>query len=110
MHHKKYCLIMTTCSKRATQSKIIDAIIEGKLAACIQVVPKVESYYWWQGKVTVDREMLLLIKTVYSLSAQVQQSIKDNHDYHIPQITCVSLESLSKDYANWIDCIVGGRR
>jgi len=83
-------------------SSIADSLVSQKLAACVNVIKGVESVYQWQGKIERDNEILLIIKTRQSLFSQVEQVIKELHDYELPEIIAVSIETGEKNYLNWI--------
>ena len=83
-------------------SSIADAWVSQKLAACVNVIKGVESVYQWQGKIERDNEILLIVKTRQSLFSQVEQVIKELHDYELPEIIAVSIETGEKNYLNWI--------
>jgi periplasmic divalent cation tolerance protein len=96
-----YCIVITTFSDDSNGKKIVDALIEQRLAACIQVIP-MQSFYHWKGQVNCDEEKLMLIKTKRSLYEKVQDSIVANHDYDTPEIIQVSIQDGFPGYLNWI--------
>ena len=98
-----YGILLTTCASEETKSAIIDTLLEQRLTPCIQVIPGIESHYVWQDKIVNDREFLLVIKTTAEYYEKVEQIIKDNHDYDIPEIIFLSLTKGSNEYLNWID-------
>lgn len=97
----EYCIILTTFSDEAIGEKIINSLIEKRLAACIQV-QDIKSYYPWKGKVNCDTEKLLFIKTKKELYASIEKDILSNHDYDIPEIIEVPIDSGFSGYLNWI--------
>ncbi|WP_084419372.1 divalent-cation tolerance protein CutA [Photobacterium sp. J15] len=100
MEHE-YCVVMTTFANKAIGKKIINSLIEKRLAACVQV-QAVESYYHWEGKVNFDHEKLVMIKTKTSLYDQVEADILANHDYDTPEIIQMPVTAGFTDYLNWI--------
>ena len=98
----KYCVVMTTYSDEEVGKKIIDALLEQKLAACIQV-QEVNSFFFWKGEVNKEKEFLLLIKTKHSLYANVEKCIKENHSYEVPEIIELPVINGSQAYCNWIE-------
>ncbi|MBL8160788.1 MAG: divalent-cation tolerance protein CutA [Anaerolineae bacterium] len=97
-----YCIVMTTVSDAEVGKRIIDALLAGRLAACVQVLP-ITSYYTWKGAVSTDAENLLLIKTRAALYAQVEACIKAQHSYDVPEIVQVPITAGSAAYLGWID-------
>ncbi len=98
----KYSVVMTTYSDEEVGEKIINALLEKQLAACIQV-QSVNSYFFWEGKVNNEAESLLFIKTKHSLYKDVERCIKDNHSYDVPEIIELPIINGLKAYCNWMD-------
>lgn len=73
-----------------------------RLAACVNVIPKLESHYWWQGKMEMANEVLMLIKTTRNKLAPLEQLILDNHPYDTPEFLVVSLSAGSQRYLKWL--------
>ena len=95
-------IVMTTESNLSRASELATAILEQGLAACVSL-REVESHYLWKRKISVDREVQLLIKTKKELVEMVISSIKKLHGYEIPElIYCPA--SATKDYCDWISC------
>lgn len=98
----KYCVVLTTYNKEEIGKKIIDALLLNKLAACIQV-SNLKSYYNWKGNINCDDENLLIIKTKTILYNDVEQVIRDNHNYELPEIIVLPISNGFSDYLSWID-------
>ncbi len=81
-------------------------LVSRRLAACIQILPRLESHYRWRGKKEIAKEVLLIIKTRTSLYKPLEQAILKNHPYEIPEIICLSIARGSKRYLDWIDAEV----
>ncbi|WP_417914422.1 divalent-cation tolerance protein CutA [Candidatus Electronema sp. JM] len=95
------CIVITTFADDANGQQIIDALLAQRLAACVQVMP-IQSWYRWQGKVNCDAEKLVLIKTTRSLYRQVEEVIRTNHAYEVPEIMQVPVENGFSGYLRWI--------
>jgi|CZKI01.1.fsa_nt_gi periplasmic divalent cation tolerance protein len=107
-----YSIVVTTYSKEETGSRIIDALLSAKLAACVQVVP-IRSFYTWKGKVLKDREKLMLIKARSGDFGKIRATILGNHDYELPEIISVRIDRGLAGYLRWIDGVTrraGSRR
>ena len=95
-------LIFSTTSNRKEAERIAQVLLEKRLAACINVVDSVKSFFWWQGKRQKAREVLLVIKTVRSLVPHVEKTIRMIHSYQVPEIIGWPITAGSKPYLRWI--------
>ena len=100
-------LVLTTTGNEAEARKIAHELIERQLAACVNIVPRIQSVYRWEGKVETAEEYLLVIKTTKSRSAEVQAAIRELHSYDLPECIVISLEGGSAEYLKWIEDSVG---
>jgi periplasmic divalent cation tolerance protein len=96
-------IVLSTAGSEDEARKIARHLIEHQLAACVNIVPHVESIYRWQGKVESSREWLLLIKTTAARSPEVRDAIRELHSYELPECIAVSVEDGSLDYLQWIE-------
>jgi periplasmic divalent cation tolerance protein len=78
------------------------ALIERKLAACVNILPGMISHYRWQGKVERAEEAVMIVKTRASLAAAVSEAVKDLHAYDTPAILVMPLESVEGTYLAWL--------
>jgi periplasmic divalent cation tolerance protein len=98
----KYQLVFTTCPNEAVAEKIALALVQDKIAACVNIVGGVKSIYRWQGKIEQDNEALLLIKSDTAHYEQLEKRILALHPYELPEILAVTLDTGAKAYLNWI--------
>lgn len=98
----KYCIVLTTLGNQDDVQKIINAILECKLAACIQTV-NIGSHYTWDGEVCHDQEILVLFKTSWALYDKLESKIRELHPYDTPEIIALDIEKGFKGYLDWID-------
>ncbi len=96
-----YAIAMTTTSSKTEAETIARALLERRLAACIQVT-QIQSYYTWKESVNVDDEQLLLIKCKAADFADIQECIKANHSYEVPEIVLVPITAGLPEYFQWI--------
>ncbi|HTH36871.1 MAG TPA: divalent-cation tolerance protein CutA [Pyrinomonadaceae bacterium] len=78
-------------------------IIDIKLAACVQILPKVTSIYFWEGKVQKEDEHLLLIKTLPEKYEELEAFINENHSYDVPEIIAIESSNVSSKYREWLE-------
>ncbi len=94
----EYVQLSTTTATVEEAEEIATALVEQRLAACVQIIPQVRSVYRWQGKVEQADEWLCLVKTRRSLLPQVEAEIGRRHSYECPELIAVSIEAGSVAY------------
>lgn len=99
-------LVLCTCPDRDTAERIAAALVERRLAACVNVLPAVRSFYIWQGKTEVGDELLLLVKSSDSAYPDLEAAIKDMHPYEVPEIVALSIARGLPAYLDWVKEIV----
>jgi periplasmic divalent cation tolerance protein len=101
-------VILVTTGTEAEAHKIAELLLTKRKAACVNIVPKVDSSFWWQGKLDSARESLLIIKTRASLLPEIIELIKSAHSYEVPEIIALHIIGGNEDYLKWIDGEVKG--
>jgi len=96
-------VIFITTSTEQEARKLADQLLVKRKAACVNIVPKVESSFWWQGKLDSAQESLLIIKTRASLLPQIIELVKSVHSYSVPEIIALPIIGGNEDYLKWID-------
>jgi periplasmic divalent cation tolerance protein len=96
-------LVLTTASSLEESKQIARELVDRRLAACVNIVPKIESVYRWEGKVEEAHEFLLLVKTTESAFARVRETIQRLHSYKVPECIALPIEEGSQSYLNWIE-------
>ncbi len=94
--------ILTTAGSEEEARKIARHLVENRLAACVNIVPRVESIYRWQDKVDSAREWLLLVKTSQERFPAVRDAIRELHSYELPECVVINIEDGSSDYLHWL--------
>ena len=95
-------IIKTTTDSHKTMKLIANTLLNKKLAACINMIPRMRSKYVVDGRITESREVILLIKTSEKLENKVYKTIKDLHNYEIPEISTIQTSKVDEDYENWL--------
>ena len=78
------------------------AIVEKRLAACVNIIPQIDSYFWWNDEVQSDQESLMILKTTEAKIDALIKFVKENHPYDIPEIITLPVAEGLPDYINWI--------
>jgi periplasmic divalent cation tolerance protein len=100
-------LVLTTAGSEAEARKIANQLVERRLAACVNIVPRIQSVYRWEGKIETADEYLLIIKTTKARSTDVQATIRELHSYDLPECIVIAMEEGSAEYLKWIEESVG---
>jgi periplasmic divalent cation tolerance protein len=98
----KFKLVLVTAPDLRTARKLARAALQARLAACVNLVPKLESHFRWQGKVDRSPEVLLLFKTTNARLAGLEKLIVARHPYDTPEIIALSLSQGNGRYLNWL--------
>ena len=95
-------VLITTGSEEEAHS-IAESLVKEKKAACVNIVPRVDSLFWWEGKIDSVGESLLLVKTKASLFPEIVELVKRMHSYEVPEIIALPVVAGSEDYLKWLD-------
>jgi periplasmic divalent cation tolerance protein len=95
-------LVLSTCGSIEEARKLARALVEKQLAACVNVVPQIESVYYWKGKVETSTEYLLLIKTTAGAFDELRDVLTELHSYDVPECIEIAIEDGSAAYLAWI--------
>lgn len=100
---KKYIMVMTTVGSEEQAVVIADALVNKKVAACVNIIPSIRSIYRFKGKVWDDEEYLLIIKSTQSNYNEIEKTITELHNYEIPEILSFPMEKGSRNFLKWIE-------
>ena len=100
-------VVLVTCASAAEAKRIARAVVEARLAACVNILPgTVQSIYWWKGKVESSRERLLLIKTSRKHLEKLQAAVEQMHSYDVPEFIALPIVAGSPAYLGWLkECL-----
>ena len=96
-------VVLTTVPNAEEAETLARKIIEAKLAACVQVLPPMKSFYFWENQIQEDSEHLLLIKTLTKKFDELEKFIQSKHRYDVPEIIALPTERVSKSYLGWME-------
>lgn len=99
----RHIVVLVTIDSEDTAEKITAALLDNRKAACVNIVPDVDSHYWWKGKQESTEESLLIIKTRAELLDDVVKLVKANHPYSVPEIIALPIIGGNEDYLKWIE-------
>jgi periplasmic divalent cation tolerance protein len=102
----RFQVVLVTAPLLPVARKLTEQILRARLAACVNLLPAVESHYWWEGKLEKSGEVLLLIKTTANHLKALRRLVKRNHPYTTPEFIALPVASGSKKYLKWLEAAV----
>lgn len=103
MDNKSAIIIFITASSEEEAKKIATALVNEKLVACVNIIPKIHSIYWWEGKVCQEDEVMLISKSKQSLFPAIMDRAKSIHSYKVPEIISFPISEGLPEYLNWLE-------
>ncbi len=103
MEEFTYIVLFITASNGEEAHKIAEVLLNQRKVACVNIVPRVSSLFWWQGKLDSAQESLLIVKTKASLLPEIINLVKGVHSYEVPEIIALPIVGGNQDYLEWID-------
>jgi len=98
----EYCLVLCACPAGDGAKSLAEALVQERLAACVNILPGLVSVYSWQGAMESSQEALLLIKTERRAYPTLEARLRELHPYELPEIIALDIERGLPDYLNWI--------
>ena len=98
-----YCCVFVTAPSVTVARKIAAAALKDRLVACANIVPKIESHYWWKGALESSSEVLVLLKTTKKKLPELEHCVVKIHPYETPEFVAVTLDDGAEKYLSWID-------
>ena len=95
-------VVLMTAAGAAEAERIAETLVAGKLAACVQILPEMQSIYAWQGEVQRESEVLLLAKTTRAKFAELEREVRAIHSYETPEIIALPVVAGSEAYLKWL--------
>jgi periplasmic divalent cation tolerance protein len=98
-----YCIAIITCPSEKEAVKIKGLLLDSRLAACVNIIKRVDSFFRWQGKMEDVSEVVLLAKTTRRKFKEIVRRVTEVHPYDVPEIIAVPIIDGNKPYLDWID-------
>lgn len=98
--------VVTTVAAPEDADKLASAVLDARLAACIQISGPIESRYWWNGRIETDREWVLLFKTHKDCYAKLEKLLLEQHPYDEPEVVATLAAKVSPGYQKWLNAAV----
>ena len=96
-------VVWITAQNREEAIRLADMLVGARLAACVQILPEMESVYRWQGAIERQPEVLLFVKTTRRRFAELERQVRALHSYDVPEIVAVPIIAGSAPYLRWLD-------
>ena len=103
MPNSKYIVILSTAGSAEEASKIAEHLVSAHLAACVNLLPGIQSIYWWNDAIQKDQEILMIIKTEREKFDEVKNAILSLHSYDVPEVISLPVENGYNEYLQWIE-------
>jgi len=103
---ERFAVVLVTVPDMETGRRLARTVLEARVAACVNLVPGMESHYWWQGKLDQSAEVLLLIKTTSDKIGHLERIVLANHPYDTPELIVLQITQGTKQYLDWIEASI----
>ena len=101
-------IVLSTAGSEEEARRIARYLVERQLAACVNIVPRMESIYRWEGRIESNQEWMLIIKTSADQFPAVRDAVRELHSYELPECIALSIEDGSSEYLDWLGESLGG--
>jgi periplasmic divalent cation tolerance protein len=102
----KFAVVLVTAPEVKTARNLARAALEARLIACANLIPRIESHYWWQGKIEAGTEVLVVMKTTTARLGALQKLIVARHPYDTPEFVVLPISRGSQRYLEWVEACV----
>ena len=98
---RQFALAVITAPDLKIARKLVKAALQARLVACANLLPRIESHYWWEGHIQTSSEILILLKTTTARLSALEKLIIDQHPYDTPEFIVLKIDSGNKRYLDW---------
>ncbi len=102
-------MVFSTFPDASIARQIATTLIEERLAACVNLLPGVESIYQWEGKMESSQEVLALLKTTAEIYQSLERRLKELHPYEVPEVVAIPAEGVQEGYLQWVMRMTGAK-
>ena len=102
-------IVLMTAGSSEEAVRLADMLVDANLAACVQILPQLQSVYRWKGKVEREAEVLLIAKTLSSNFEELERRVREAHSYDTPEIVAVPATAISAPYSEWLTATLSSR-
>jgi len=97
-----FVVVLITCPDREMAERIARALLEERLAACVNITGPLSSLFWWEGRIDRAEEFLLLVKMRFNLLEKLVARVRELHPYEVPEVVALPIVGGSEDYLAWL--------
>ena len=103
-----HVVVLVSASDEEEARQIAREILKERLAACVSIIPKIDSLFWWEGHIEESEEVLMIIKSRKDVLEKLISRIEELHSYQIPEIIAIPIQDGSKEYLGWLNSVISG--
>ena len=104
---QQFAVVLVTAPNVKTGRRLAKSAVKARLIACANIIPSIESHYWWEGKIEMGNEVLLILKTTNGCLARLERLVLSEHPYDTPEFVVVGMKQGNRRYLNWLAGSVG---
>jgi len=99
----KHIVVFITAPNEEEGAKLARTLVEERLCACVNIMPKIRSIYRWKGEICDEPEVMMIAKSAATMAAAIVKRVRELHSYDVPEIICLPVATGSGEYLDWID-------
>jgi periplasmic divalent cation tolerance protein len=96
------CVVFCTCPDGQVAEKLAALLLEQRMAACVNIIPEIRSIYRWNGEISRDCEVLMVIKTAVKDYAALESCLREHHPYDVPEVVALPVQAGLPEYLAWV--------
>jgi len=98
-----HIVVLITVANKKEAKKIASVLLKNRLAPCVNIIDKIDSLFWWEGRINSAKEVLLIVKSRKDKFSKLVKLVKANHSYQVPEIICLPVTAGLASYLRWWD-------